>query len=321
MARKPRIHFPGACYHVILRGNGGQDIFFDDEDRHYLFQLIEEGVERYSHRVHCYCLMSNHIHMVIQVRDIPLSRIMQNVSFRYTRYIHSKTKQVGHLFQGRYKAILVDTDNYLLELVRYIHNNPVRISLVNSPHEYTWSSHNSYLDVTNTNKGTPWLTMDFVLKMFADDTVQAMKLYEDFINKGVKEKYREVFSKGISKNQILGENSFIEKAYELSSLKQTDSSTIKKIIQKVCREYKVTKKDLKSGSRSKHLAEARAMSALIVRETPHLTLTDLSEELQRDLSGLSQAASRLYSRSTKDVEIAKRLKKIMGELRKPISQA
>lgn len=283
MARKPRIHFPGACYHVILRGNGGQDIFFNDEDQIYFFTLIQEGVERYRHRVHCYCLMSNHIHLVIQVKDIPLSRIIQNVSFRYTRYIH---------------------------------NNPVRVSLVTQPYEYSWSSHNKYLNV-NVKQKPPWLTIDFVLKMFADNRNQAIAFYDDFIQKGVNEKYRKVFSKGSLSNQFLGDDSFVEKAYELASFKQTYSPTIKKIIWQVCKEYKVTSKELRSGSKTRHLTEARAMCALLVRDTQQLTLTDLGKELQRDLSGLSQAANRLYLKTTEGSEIAAMLQRIYEGLKTP----
>jgi REP element-mobilizing transposase RayT len=94
MARKPRIHIPGGLYHVMLRGNGGQDIFFSPEDHYRMFFLIQEGVERFGHRVLAFCLMGNHIHLAIQVSDIPLSRIMQNLSFRYTRWINSRHKRM-----------------------------------------------------------------------------------------------------------------------------------------------------------------------------------------------------------------------------------
>ena len=121
MARKSRIHYPGAVYHVILRGNGGQDIFFARQDRTRFYLLLQEGVERFGHRIHAFCCMTNHVHLAIQVAEIPLAKIMQNVSFRYTRHINNREKRIGHLFQGRYKALLIDADSYLLELVRYIH--------------------------------------------------------------------------------------------------------------------------------------------------------------------------------------------------------
>jgi len=110
MARKPRIHLPGGFYHVMLRGNAGQDIFLTDEDRYHFYLLMQEGVERFAHRIHAFCCMSNHIHLVIQVADISLSRIMQNLSFRHTQWMNKKQRRTGHLFQGRYKAILVDAD-------------------------------------------------------------------------------------------------------------------------------------------------------------------------------------------------------------------
>ena len=107
MARKQRVHYPAALYHVIIRGNARQEIFFDDVDRSRFYLLIQEGLERYEHRIHAFCLMTNHIHLAIQVGDMPLSRIMQNISFRYTQWINWWYKRSGHLFQGRFKAVLV----------------------------------------------------------------------------------------------------------------------------------------------------------------------------------------------------------------------
>ena len=138
MPRKPRIHFPGALYHVILRGNAGEPVFFDDADRYRFYLLLQEGIERFGYRVHAFCCMTNHIHMALQVGSVSLSRIMQNLALRYTSGINRKYRRTGHLFQGRYKAILLDADSYLLELVRYIHLNPVRARLVKHPDNYSW---------------------------------------------------------------------------------------------------------------------------------------------------------------------------------------
>jgi REP element-mobilizing transposase RayT len=125
MARKPRVYYPAALYHVILRGNGGQEIFFGKEDRFRFYLLLQEGIERYGHQVHAFCLMTNHVHLAIQVGEVGLPRIIQNLAFRYTRWVNWRQNRTGHLFQGRYKAVLVDADSYLLELSRYIHLNPV----------------------------------------------------------------------------------------------------------------------------------------------------------------------------------------------------
>jgi REP element-mobilizing transposase RayT len=145
MARKQRIHYPGALYHVILRGNARQDIFFDDGDRSRFILLLQEAVEKFGFRIHAYCLMTNHVHLAVQVGVTPLSRIMQNLSLRYTTWINRRLNRSGHLFQGRYKAVLIDADSFLLELVAYIHLNPVRAGMVATPENYHWSSHCAYL--------------------------------------------------------------------------------------------------------------------------------------------------------------------------------
>jgi len=118
MARKPRLHYTGAVYHVMARGNGGQNIFDCEEDRYRFYLFLQEGVERFRHRIHAFCLMDNHVHLAIQVGEKHLSRIMQSLCCRYTQWVNSRQKKVGHLFQGKYKAILVDADSYLAELVR-----------------------------------------------------------------------------------------------------------------------------------------------------------------------------------------------------------
>jgi REP element-mobilizing transposase RayT len=107
--------------------------------------------------------MTNHIHLAVQVDDISLSKIIQNLSFRYTRWINKCRKRIGHLFQGRYKAILVDADSYLLELVRYIHLNSCRAGIVNDPKDYPWSGHRTYLG----EEQLPWLTTDWILSQFS----------------------------------------------------------------------------------------------------------------------------------------------------------
>ncbi|MDQ6962322.1 MAG: transposase [Mariprofundaceae bacterium] len=146
MSRKPRVHLSGGYYHVMMRGNGGSPIFFSSADHTRFLLLMQEGLERYGHRIHAFCLMQNHVHLLIQVSDVPLSKIIQNLGFRYTRYINRCKQTTGHLFQGRYKAILIDADTYLLELIRYIHLNPVRAKVCSTPDLFAWSSHNSYIN-------------------------------------------------------------------------------------------------------------------------------------------------------------------------------
>ena len=111
MSRKPRIHRPGAFYHVMLRGNNGQDIFFSDGDRSRFCLLLQQGIERFKYRIHGFCLMRNHVHLVIQAGALPLSPIMQHLASCYARYINHSQQRIGHLFQGRFRAILVDAES------------------------------------------------------------------------------------------------------------------------------------------------------------------------------------------------------------------
>ena len=115
MARKPRIHQAGVVYHVLLRGNAGQQIFFETADYLRFLRFMGEGIERYNCRVHAFCLMPDHIHKAVQVGDTPLLRIMQSLCFRYTQWMNRRRDRVGHLCQGRYKAVLVDADSHIHE--------------------------------------------------------------------------------------------------------------------------------------------------------------------------------------------------------------
>ncbi len=149
MARKPRVEFSGALYHVICRGNQRQVIFRNDADRKYYLDSLERYRQWYGFKVYAYVLMSNHVHMLLETGGMPLSRIMQGLQLRYTGYFNRKYNKVGHLFQGRYKAILCDRDAYLLELVRYLHLNPQRMRSPMQAATYRWSSHGAYLGKGN----------------------------------------------------------------------------------------------------------------------------------------------------------------------------
>ena len=129
MPRKPRLHIPHGVYHVMLRGNDRQRIFFDADDHRCLEELFTGGLARYACRIHAYCWMPNHIHLAIQIEDRPLGALMQWVAAQYARVFNRRYRRSGHLFERRHRAIWVDADRYLLALVRYIHHNPVRAGI------------------------------------------------------------------------------------------------------------------------------------------------------------------------------------------------
>ena len=310
MARKPRLHFIGAVYHVMVRGNGGQNIFANDEDRYRFYLFLQEGVEKFGQRIHAFCLMNNHVHLAIQVGEKPLSRIMQNLCFRYTQWANRKQKKVGHLFQGRYKAIVVDTESYLAELVRYIHLNPIRASIVQAPEDYQWSGHRAYLGLET----LPWLTTDWVLSQFSQELNTARATYREFISEGKDEGHRQEFHKGANEGRILGDDTFVDKVFKDSEQSKIELKTLDEIIERVCKLYGLTEKEIVSGGKRQYPAEARGMIAYLVRELSGLSLTELGRRMKRDLSSLSLAADKIISRSKEDGELRKKKDILEGRL-------
>jgi len=311
MARKPRVHCPASLYHVIMRGNAGQDIFFNDGDRYRFYLLVQEGVERYGHRIHAFCLMTNHIHWAIQVGDIPLSRILQNLSFRYTRWVNRRQNRSGHLFQGRYKAVLVDADSYSLELARYIHLNPVRSGIVKEPVDYLWSGHRAYLGLET----IPWLTTDWVLSQFSNRLDRARKAYRKFVDGGKEDGHQQEYHIGSSiDNRILGDDTFIEKVLGQKPMRPKHATTLDEIVLKVCKRFGLEKKDLSASGKGRKLSEVRGIVAWLVLESGNSTLVELSKHMGRDTSTLSSAARRLQRRSKVDLKLAQLMNELLEEV-------
>jgi len=302
MARKPRLHIPGGLYHVMLRGNGGDDIFFDNEDRFHFYLLLQEGVMRFGHRIHGFCLMSNHVHLAIQVGDEPLSKIMQNISFRYTRWINKKQNRVGHLFQGRYKAILVESDSYLLELVRYIHLNPIRAKLVKKLTRYPWSSHHAYLGTET----VPWLTTDWLLSQLAKRDATARKRYLQFVEDGMGQGHREEFYGGSVDNRVLGDDSFIEQVIDKQNKSPQIQLTLPELLEQFCINMKIDEEEILGSSRQRQISALRSQFCWLATNLEIATLEQLGALLNRDSTTLSRAVSRVKElrREDRKAEIA-----------------
>jgi putative transposase len=311
MARKPRIHYPGAVYHVILRGNAGESIFFDDRDRYRLYLILQYAVERFGCRIHGFCLMTNHIHLVMQLGDIPLSRIMQNVSLRYTKWINFTQARTGHVFQGRYKAILIDADAYLLELVRYVHLNPVRAGVAASADEWRWTGHRAYLGIET----IPCLTTDWVLGILSPEEKKARESYVTFINAALSEGRRKEFHTGTCEGRLLGDDRFVDTVLEKISEKRL-RITIKDIMIAVCRIYGCTLEDLRAPGKARPFTEGRAVASLLVQELPHLSLTQLGKELNRDIAPLGRVGRRLRGELEKDSRLREVVEKVRRQVKK-----
>jgi len=311
MPRKPRIHYPGALYHVMLGGNGGCDVFADAKDRYRFFLLLQEMVERFGCRVYAYSLMDTHIHLALQVGEVELSKVMQNLSSRYTRWSNRRHQKTGHLFQGRYKAILVEEDAYLLQLVSYLHLNPVRAGMTADPADFSWSSHRAYLG----QEIVPWLVCDLVLAQLSETPSHARKLFADFVAGEAGKGHRgEFHGRGSLDPRLCGEDDFqtevLRQAQEMP-LKRPDLITT---VQCVIDHFGCDLEKLRAPGQGRQLSQVRAFVAWAVVTYSSSTLTALGDLLSRDLSTLSSAVRRLDRQGSKDDDLISIKKDLAAKL-------
>jgi len=209
MARKPRIEYPGAFFHILVRGNNRENLFQGTGDYLYYLNKLHTFFQEGEVTLYAYCLMPNHIHLLLEMGNLPLSKVLQRFHTSYTTYFNKKYDRVGHVFQGRYKAIVCDRDTYLLELVRYIHLNPVRAGLVERPEDYPWSSHTIYAGTDQSETIDP----SFVLTQFSENPSTAKRMYRSFIMKGATQGKRKDLYR-ISDQRILGNERFHRQVVE-----------------------------------------------------------------------------------------------------------
>jgi hypothetical protein len=208
---------------------------------------------------------------------------MQNLAFRYTRWLNTQQIRSGHLFQGRYKAILVDADNYLLQLIRYIHLNPVRAGLVNDPVNSPWSSHRAYLG----REELPWLSRDWVLSYFAKRATTVRQRYAAFVQAGKGEGHREEFHQGGEGGRVLADDQFLDKVLAIES-KPRPAVALSAIIACISMAYAVSVKDLRGPSRTRVLSEARRTIGWLARHFGTGTIHEVAAYFYLDASTFSR---------------------------------
>src|SRR5262249_61874578 len=178
MARPLRIEFGGALYHVTSRGDRREDIYFNDSDREAWLEMLGQVSSRFNWVCHAYCQMTNHYHMVVETPEGNLAQGMRQLNGAYTQYVNRRHNRVGHVFQGRYKAILVERDSQLLELARYVVLNPVRARMVSDAERWKWSSYGA---MTGIAPRPPWLETDWLLGQFSVQRKRAIPKFIDFV--------------------------------------------------------------------------------------------------------------------------------------------
>nr|WP_315396442.1 transposase [uncultured Duganella sp.] len=206
MTRPLRLEFPGALYHVTSRGDRQHAIFRDDADRRAWMAVFSRVCARHNFLVHAFCLMTNHYHVIVETIDGNLAQGMRQLNSAYSQYFNRRHELVGHLFQGRYKAILVQRESYLLELARYVVLNPLRGGIVNSLEAWPWSS---YACTTGGSAAPEWLETSSILRYFGPERGAAVVAYRQFVLAGIG---RDSPLKHLQHQLLLGDEAFVAKA-------------------------------------------------------------------------------------------------------------
>ena len=310
MGRPLRIEYPDAFYHITARGNERQNIFKSNRDRERFLGYLESASERYKAIIHTYSLMDDHYHILLQTPAGNLSQIMHHINGAYTNYFNVKRKRSGHLFQGRYKALLVDIDGYAQELSRYIHLNPVKAGMVEKPEQYKWSSYRDYINV---NKSSKWLCIDFVLSLFSIKTSIAKKQYRRFVESMIDVEYESPL-KNVFASTILGGRSFINQIRE----KHLDRKKSDRDLPDLKRFYEMPDIEEIIKQAAKVLNEDTALLKRVQIYLCHKfsgqKLKEIGLHFGIGVSGVSQASRRVALQIKGDKNLKKKIDKIISYL-------
>ena len=292
MARKPRIHYEGALYHVTVRGNNRSFIFRSKDNKKTYKKIIAKYKKRYCFKCYAYCVMDNHAHLLIEVADIPLSKIMQGIQQVFTQYYNRRNNTTGHVFEQRYKCLLCDKDAYLLSLIRYIHQNPVRAHLTDAIN-YKWSSHREYI-------GIPELAdTHFPLSLFDSHKKKAIKRYLAFMDE--------------PETKVIGsmnkEEDEIEETINIKGNPKVASDTLIKMIEKATN-IEIDK--IKGNSKSKRISDIRKLYVKNLKKYTHTTNKEIADLLGIGNSTVTNVLSGRYKDNdfliTSSIEIDKNVK-------------
>ncbi len=318
MARQLRIEYKGAFYHVITRGERKDKIFFNDNDYSKFLEKLGETVDKFIVKIHCYSLMKNHYHLLIETPEGNLAKAMHYINTSYSNWFKSKHQIIGSVFQGRYKSILVEKESYLLTLSAYIHLNPVRAAIVDKPEKYRWSSFNDYLRM---KKSIHWVFSDDILKMFSWEREAYKAFVYNLMIKGNEIRKEEISGK----YGILGGKEFREKMIkivksqakksdlrekpDLKHLTKLNREDIKNIILKT---FQVKAKELLIKKRGNIIRKTYVYG---LKKYTDLSLREIGELLEMDYAAVSQMGKRFILDLEKNSDLKLKVRKFDEEVR------
>ena len=314
MARPLRIEYEGAFYHVTARGNERKRIYYSKADYEKFKAYLEEAQEKYGYLLHCYVLMTNHYHLIIETPRANLSSVMHYINSSYTNYINIKKRRSGHLFQGRYKAILIDRDSYLLELSRYLHLNPVRAKMVERPEDYPYSSYRAYIFKNKEDI----VYRELILGMISKTKKDAIDRYKNFVDRaigaGLDNPLKNVYG-GI----ILGGTRFIKEA--LSRLSEEDllkedishrralrsAYRFEEVMDSICVYFDIPRDELLGNENGEH----RNIAIYLLKKYTGLT----NRQIGQLVGNISYSAvAKVYQRFSEKLKEDKALKREVGKI-------
>lgn len=284
MPRPLRIHISGGFYHVTLRGNHQQEIFCIDSDRTLLNTIVAAALPRYQAEIHAYCWMTNHLHFLVKVNDVPLGALVRHIAAGYARAYQKNLQTTGHLFERRYHSRIVDTEAYLLELVRYIHLNPVSAGLVREADQYRWSSHHAYTG----SRVESWVNPRLALGLFSPDPARRVALYRGFLERGPRTTQIPVRDL----HAAIPPGDTLSLAINRSRVVSAQSCALDMLAADACRRFDVPMETLRTRVRDPKVALARAWVAKQARERRLANLSEVARFFGCDQGALRHAVER-----------------------------
>lgn len=312
MARQPRIHFPGALYHVIAHGNRGQKIFLQDEDYRLYRGFMREYKKQCRFILYAYILMPDHIHILLEVDDTPLARLMQSLQMRYSRNFNLNYNKKGHLFQGRYQAIICEKDAYLHELATYIHLNGVRSGLVSDPAQYQWSSYHVYIAE---EKSDNLVDTRLLLEKFSPDERVARLKYEHFVHRKIREGHREDLYQ-LKHRSFLGSNEFVKAVRRAANYRQGVNYDIPlpEIVSQTSSILEIPVAMFYTSSRNRQGALGRSVAGYMAKKLAGIRIKSVADHFSRDPVVISQGIKKLEKRILTENEICETMAALEREL-------
>ena len=293
MARRPRLFAPGVLYHVIVRGNQRQKTFTSEDDYRAYLERLAKYRKQYGYTVYAFCLMSNHVHLLVQSSATPLAKFMQGLQQSYTQYFNRRHKKSGHLFEGRYKAILCQEDPYLLELIRYLHLNPVRAGIVRRAEHYEYSGHHAYLQ----GKTTEIVEPARVLRMLGGS-----RGYQRFVNDGLRDGHKEDYY-AVEDQRFLGDEEFTESLRtekEEEPSKPKGSRELDAAARTLAKFLRTEVPRLRGSERSWEVCKARTRIGYVLVRRLGYRLSEVAAYFGRDAATLASLFARLGAKLPTD---------------------